>query len=571
MAGGCSTDRGCRAGGCSTDRGCRAGGWSAHNHNNNNHSHPRSCELANNGGKQGPGNNTPNIMHNGMPGCQPSPPAGTCRTAYNVDKHESYYSNVGSSLQLPGSAPYAQTPFDGQQVPPHSAPAPSCSLTFRYPQVSETTLAQELYTGDGSPASAHCYSGIWGGSRAFTTNVHAPSTNSSSNGPVGANNRNHSEDSEEDDYYDNENLLICSPTETRCNNLYIGSDTVYTGTQQIHRTVTSQANDYGYQQRKHNVDIYLETDRLRSQLQEAYYLLIHAMHDMPLENHLDRVVSKVERCPSSSQDSVYSQSSARAIESDVWSSDEASPKQVSHCDLVSLNALTSTEINRIQIYSKSLDAICTIPEEMILQRSCSDGVIKYSPFNSQASSDCGLESHQGDGHMDSEGDSSPQTILQAVNWGASEGSNESQTVYSLEEPSDSGVMNCRNDTTVPSGDQGGSQKPPGLTVKKMQKWMYKGRLLSLEMKERIIGSSQRAGGSCRTASGRTCSSRPETPQTSSAASMKLPGENQRPPMTGRRAGHGPSSRPAYVNLIFSSWAVGKHRSPITFQSICTNG
>ncbi|XP_075038117.1 rho GTPase-activating protein SYDE2 [Mixophyes fleayi] len=62
----------------------------------------------------------------------------------------------------------------------------------------------------------------------------------------------------------------------------------------------------------------------------------------------------------------------------------------------------------------------------------------------------------------------------------------------------------------------------------MQKWMYKGRLLSLEMKERIIGSSQKASGSCKPEASRTGSSRSEE---HCAPSHQIPGEGERPPLT----------------------------------------
>ncbi|XP_053549214.1 rho GTPase-activating protein SYDE2 [Bombina bombina] len=514
------------------DRGCKAGGWCPHNHNNNNLSHSM-CEADTSRHAQesshSPINNDLGYCQNGISrGPWANPQSRSCNVVHNRQGSFSY----GQVVQSPGSASYSQSPgFEEQWTSPHSAPAPSCAISFRYPQASEIRASPEINTGNGSPASADCYSGLWGGGRAFTTDVHMPSINYSGSvaDSFGRSNQNHSEDSEEDDYYDNENL-VCRVNETHCNHLYIGSNVVCPGTSQIHRTETSQVVDYGYQQRKARVDIYMETDRLRSQLQEAYYLLIHAMHDMPVENHLDKVVIKTERCPSSSQDSVYSQSSARAIESDVWSSDEASPKQLSHSDLISLNALTSSEINRLKIYSKSLDAICTLPVHVALQKSQSDTLIKYSPISSQASSDCEFnQNHQVAGDMDNEGDGSPQVVIQTVNWGSSGSRDEIKSSYSNKEPSDCSYMvtNCKDPTAVTSGNHGTSPKSPGLTVKKMQKWMYKGRLLSLEMKERITGSSQRAGGSCKPESSHAgSSSRPEILQTISRATVNVPGENQ---------------------------------------------
>ncbi|XP_063795367.1 rho GTPase-activating protein SYDE2 [Pseudophryne corroboree] len=66
-------------------------------------------------------------------------------------------------------------------------------------------------------------------------------------------------------------------------------------------------------------------------------------------------------------------------------------------------------------------------------------------------------------------------------------------------------------------------------TRKMQKWMYKGRLLSLEMKDRIIGSSQKAGGPCKPEASRTPNSISELLQDRSPTSQKMPGDS--PPLT----------------------------------------
>ncbi|KAG8437222.1 hypothetical protein GDO86_008066 [Hymenochirus boettgeri] len=253
------------------------------------------------------------------------------------------------------------------------------------------------------------------------------------------------------------------------------------------------------------------------------------MHDLPLENYPSKAATKFERCPSSSQsqDSVYSQSSVRAVESDVWSSDETSPKHVSQNDLVSLNALRT--FNRLHYCSKSLDTIYTMPLQEKLQKCHSDSLIKYSTLETNQSSSCGFEDSQGFGchpvaaYVDCERDGTFKSVscgAQEVNPNQSEPLKESQNDYDF--------RGC--DVLTHFGDREFSQKPSGLTVKKMQKWMYKGRLLSLEMKERIIGSSQRATGNLKLAvNGK--SNRPEIPQTSSASSKKTPAENQGPPLT----------------------------------------
>ncbi|XP_056388489.1 rho GTPase-activating protein SYDE2 [Hyla sarda] len=421
-------------------------GWSPQNHNNNNDNSPSQWDL----------------------GCRD--PAG-CR--------HSHYSNVDFTPcappvnrqgvdRLPNSAPYSLSPDYEEHWAPHSAPSP---LNFIYPNVPESRAPQEPRMGVGYFANRHSPPLALAGGSYY-------------GGP-----QNHSEDSDEDDYYDNDNL-ISAAHEPQCNNQYTGSEVPSPQTPYLHRTTAS----YGHPDRKGRLDVYLETDRLRSQLQEAYYLLIHAMHDMPIESHSPKTGTKLETCPSSSQsqDSIYSQSSARVVESDMWSSDEASPKQVSHSDLASLNALMTAQLTRMRKISKSLDTVYTLPPALDGLHKChSDSQIRYSPVQSSLSSECGEEHSQGSiGHQadvdSSEG--SPRDLLSSVNWKASESAIQSPP----ETPGD--IQSHPIDATVTNmEDQGNtSPKPSGLTVKKMQKWMYKGRLLS----HRIIGSSQRAGAVC---------------------------------------------------------------------------
>ncbi|CAJ0953913.1 unnamed protein product [Ranitomeya imitator] len=366
-------------------------------------------------------------------------------------------------LNPPSSAPYSLSPDFEVHWPPHSAPSP---LNFVYPHLPDRSVPPNPRLGVGFFAS--------GGSAVNGRNPPLVLAGGSFYGGIPS----HSVDSEEDDYYDNENLLITGTSDSQCNNQYTGP-----------AVLTPQAHP----DRKGSLDIYLETDRLRSQLQEAYYLLIHAMHDMPLESHASKMGTRLETCPSSSQsqDSVFSQSSARIVESDVWSSDEASPKQVSHSDLVSLNALMTAQLIRMRRISKSVDTVYPLPTLEPFHKCHSDSQIKYSPVNSSLSSECDYGHSQGSiGHQadvdSSEG--SPQDILSTVNWRAAESGIQSHPGT----PGDFGIT--RNDDAMMEDQGGSSPKPSGLTVRKMQKWMYKGRLLSLEMKERLIGSSQKGGG-----------------------------------------------------------------------------
>ncbi|XP_040263854.1 rho GTPase-activating protein SYDE2 [Bufo bufo] len=437
------------------------GGWSPQNHNNNNDNHPALGCRESVGCRHSHYSNISSLDFE---------PQVSCAPPFSCD-YSTHQILSAPPLKPPNSAPYSLSPDFEEHWPPHSAPSP---LNFIYPHMPESRVPHDPRVG--LFASEQCnYSGN-------AVSCHNPPLALVGGGSFYP--RNHSEDSEEEDYYDNENLLVAGTHESRCNNLCTETQVLSPRTPFTHRT------DYGHQDRKGGLDVYLETDRLRSQLQEAYYLLIHAMHDMPLERPGNKVGTRLETSPSSSQsqDSVYSQSSARVVESDVWSSDEASPKQVSRSDLASLNALMTARLNRIRRISKSLDTVYSLPAAEPLHKCHSDSQVKYSPVNSSLSSECGYEHSQGSiGHQaDVEsGEGSPQDMLSTVNWRASESATRSP-------PKTPGLRSDDEEAIVE--DQGSaSPKPSGLTVKKMQKWMYKGRLLSLEMKERLIGSSQKAG------------------------------------------------------------------------------
>ncbi|XP_068095220.1 rho GTPase-activating protein SYDE2 isoform X2 [Hyperolius riggenbachi] len=527
-------------------------GWSFQNHNNNNYSNTSKWDATS--GPSPPAQpalgcrysqysniSDSDLMPNGLETeCSFNSHPLSC-AVNGKDVYMGRYSYGGfhnrpvAQLQPPNSAPYTvNTCFDGQW-PPHHAPFPPYPQNLMYPK-SETRLPQDFHAGVGRFAPMPWSPDTFQGSGGFATNCHIPPL-----GLVGApyygTTRNHSEDSEEDDYYDNEQLLITATSEGRCNSFFPGPEVASPQTPMMTSAVTSPVAGYGHQERKSNLDMYLETDRLRSQLQEAYYLLIHAMHDMPLETNSSKIGSRLETCPSSSQsqDSVYSQSSARVVESDVWSSDEASPNQASRSDLVSLNALISPQLNRMQTFSKSVDAVHNLPTFRALHKCHSDSQIKYSPINSSSSSDCGFEYSQGSigQHTDADSEGSPRELASSVNWRALQSGTDGYSGYMHPAPGASLTGSAGGHGVGMSAEgHSVSQKPPGLAVKKMQKWMYKGRLLSLEVKERIIGSSQKTGGPNKREASPTGSCKSEHLQDSSAATFsKLPGEMERPPAT----------------------------------------
>ncbi|XP_078501678.1 rho GTPase-activating protein SYDE2 isoform X3 [Lissotriton helveticus] len=271
----------------------------------------------------------------------------------------------------------------------------------------------------------------------------------------------HSLDSEDDDYYDNDCLPFYEPPEL-------------SGVQGGQDPPPARNGDPAG---KGSAGVSQETDRLRSQLQEAYYLLIHAMHDLPVERR--------SPLPSStpSQDSICTQSSPRAH----CSSGEASPQQAS--DSESAAPASGALPPRRHHWSKSEETLGREGALPPLHRSLSDSGIQYGPLppRPRDRQECG-------GGPDSEEEDSqcPAAEEQAVRWGrAASGAGhpsraDKEWLGGLGDPDHSpSGMGSRPD---------GPLRASGVTVRKMQKWMYKGRLLSLEMKERIIGGALRPGG-----------------------------------------------------------------------------
>lgn len=311
--------------------------------------------------------------------------------------------------------------------------------------------------------------------------------------------RHHSLDSEDDDYYDNEILPFYQSIRAGPND----------------RTSSDKVN--GPELTKSRIDdgpkgqiaeSAQETDRLRSQLKEAYYLLINVMHDISFDGNIN-VSGFLDQASSSShsQESLCSRLSARNIDSDSWSSGEHSPQQVSDSDSL-LQCLTrnleSMSLKR-QGNSKSMVNLSDAKVRPLLLRSTSDGAIRYldrPPPCAEASS--------------SRSPYGPQ--YQAANVAGDHDLFDKQVAYDVGHTNDV-LQNESRRLNVSSGSansltgllnnadsqgnrlelseawtQAGSSKAYGVTVNKMQEWMHRGRLLSLEMKHRIEGSSARSHG-----------------------------------------------------------------------------
>ncbi|KAJ8376398.1 hypothetical protein SKAU_G00069780 [Synaphobranchus kaupii] len=326
--------------------------------------------------------------------------------------------------------------------------------------------------------------------------------------------RHNSLDSEDDDYYDNEILPFY---ESDYQNLDINDGKSSDQVDIANSEVTDTQDNF-----KRGInDSALETDRLRTQLKEAYYLLINAMHDISFDSQVS-VNGFVDKASNSShsQDSVCSQSSAKVIDSDAWSSGENSPQQVSDTDAVPQNTCEKHELcaNNFLI-SKSSENLSDTKIRPILQRSVSDGAIKYPEAHSPGLKSLGsticfvgkngneLNNLVGAGSQEKQlaydGVSSDDLLQDNGDDGLLNES--SGSVNSLTGSSDNAETQGNREDF--SGARAVSARPHGVTVNKMQEWMHKGRMLSSEMKQRITGSSLRAHGPSSLRSGHGVSNR----------------------------------------------------------------
>ncbi|KAE8294650.1 Rho GTPase-activating protein SYDE2 Synapse defective protein 1-like protein 2 [Larimichthys crocea] len=312
-------------------------------------------------------------------------------------------------------------------------------------------------------------------------------------------------DSEDEDYYDNEILPFYETIRAKSD-----GDRAEVAEPQA-------GQDRGQLEDSNSAQ---ETDRLRNQLKEAYYLLINAMNDINLDvQQLSGGLTEQQAtssCSSHSRDSLCSRLSAKNMDSDSWSSGgDHSPQQVSDTDslLLCLNGNLESGLKG-RLNSKSMLNLSLTKLRPTLLRSASDGAIRYpcGPFlcirdpgvqGPEVSSEKGAtETKQGEvtgvGEL-SEAISSDE-LLQDAGGDEDRGgqlNESSSSVNSLTGSSDSnaeasthqGHDNKQELTEVRAQGGNSVNKGHGVTVNKMQEWMHKGRLLSSEMKQRIEGSS----------------------------------------------------------------------------------
>uniref|UniRef100_A0A3P8SXN9 Synapse defective Rho GTPase homolog 2 n=1 Tax=Amphiprion percula TaxID=161767 RepID=A0A3P8SXN9_AMPPE len=318
-------------------------------------------------------------------------------------------------------------------------------------------------------------------------------------------------DSEDDDYYDNEILPFYEMIRTKSNGDR-GEAAELTQPGQDKR----QGDDSSSAQ---------ETDRLRNQLKEAYYLLINAMNDINLDvQQISGGLTEQQAtssCSSHSRDSLCSRLSVKNMDSDSWSSGgDHSPQQVSDTDSLLLCLTGNLEPNA-RLNSKSMANLCLTKTRPTLLRSASDGAIRYPGGPSACIQAAGMQSAENDKEVSEtkegagEGELSEPRVLSSTisseellqDAGGEEDRGgqlieSSGSVNSLTGSSDSNTEAATHQghdskqelTEVRAQVDNWVNKAHGVTVNKMQEWMHKGRLLSSEMKQRIEGSSLPRGG-----------------------------------------------------------------------------
>ncbi|XP_055470391.1 rho GTPase-activating protein SYDE2 isoform X1 [Psammomys obesus] len=228
----------------------------------------------------------------------------------------------------------------------------------------------------------------------------------------------------------------------------------------------------------------LETGRLQTQLREAYYLLIQAMHDLPPDSGTRRGGPAGGRArgqppPLPRGAGVRPACSPRG--------GDRPPRQVSPPRSPPREPrLERPPSPRRRLSScRSLESLRVSPQPPVLQRWASDSCIRCGAHRDRH------EPPPRGGGMDgwsrgSHRAAAPAALLPPLcrDLGRSSG-------RPFRDPTGTSVI-CSSREDRP--EEPALLKPPAVTVKKLQKWMYKGRLLSLGMKGRARGTAPKVPG-----------------------------------------------------------------------------
>nr|XP_015210771.1 PREDICTED: rho GTPase-activating protein SYDE2 isoform X1 [Lepisosteus oculatus] len=293
--------------------------------------------------------------------------------------------------------------------------------------------------------------------------------------------------SEEDDYYDNESLPYYEPDSQHCKLSCVHGSKGVEIASLVHPVAEASLQNGPENSAR-------ETDRLRTKLQEAYYLLINAMNDISFENQvgLNGYTDRGSTSSSHSQESVCSQASVKAADSDAWSAGDHSAQQLSDTDSLQASHCDPREPrsrSRSSPVSRSFENLSAAKVRSSLQRSASDGAMKYPRAYSQCAASTRLVKQDG----------GSEVYGVAVEDGRARRGPPYDGLCSddfLQDSGENGSLSGSSDSGEAHGGEqdfkdrrGASAKPHGVTVNKMQEWMQRGRMLSSEMKQRIAGSS----------------------------------------------------------------------------------
>ncbi len=478
---------------------------------------PRQCSV---GDSIGFGDNSNHVLHRARAGVGKAPEGRV--TAAESDGTEPR--DRGRSRHMAGTVEAvnehnANWSFDSNQTLETSAPVcaalvyPNCT-----PRNAEENILIRNVESYG-PEYAGDIRGTAGGLQSptfFPTELEICDINMASlcstDGPLG-----YTLDSEDEDYYDNEILPFYETIRAKSD-----GDRAEVADLPQPGQEKGQLDDSSSAQ---------ETDRLRNQLKEAYYLLINAMNDINLDVQQIRggltEQQATSSCSSHSRDSLCSRLSAKNMDSDSWSSGgDHSPQQVSDTDSLLLCLSGNLESGlKGRLNSKSLVNLSLTKIRPSLLRSASDGAIRYPGGPSLCARAPGTQSPESSGEKEAaetkeagkvagEGELSEARVLydaigsdellQDADGDEDRGGqlNESSgSVNSLTGSSDSnaeasahqGQDNKQELAEARALGANSINKGHGVTVNKMQEWMHKGRLLSSEMKQRIEGSPRGGG------------------------------------------------------------------------------
>ncbi|XP_061489511.1 rho GTPase-activating protein SYDE2 isoform X2 [Rhineura floridana] len=327
--------------------------------------------------------------------------------------------------------------------------------------------------------------------------------------------------SEEDDYYDNQNLPgwgcpKVSRSQEKARGNMEGS------------VATFAAADGGGGGVHNRARARESTGRLRSQLQEAYYLLIHAMHDLPPASPTVGVRSPQPAAhpPSSflpesfscadggssqlqvpnpgfqasARDPAWRQGISKSLESLLFAQPSAKPPSLRRCSSDSaLRSLLQKPLPLQGHLLQQLQQPGTRREACFLAAAaaCSgDSSCEQSPSSRRV---C-------ETHPLAPRDDLAQMLLPKFGPKLCTALDEAVALKGTMAPA--AACSDRSHEGPTANAPGAPFKPPAVTVRKLQKWMYKGRLLSLGMKGRS-GAAGPSSPSSPTKATRTCG--PATP------------------------------------------------------------